>query len=116
VGMRDVVATTSLSSLRQALSVMGSQAACALTAAPFGDAVLTATNSPDLFVFGDIAFGNDTIVGFDPAKDTVRLSYHRFADLEALRGATSDVGGGTLITVGNGQSIVIGGVASANLG
>jgi Tol biopolymer transport system component len=116
VGMQDTVVATSLSSLRDALSIMGSEAACALSAAPLGDAVLTATVSPDLFVFGDIAFGNDTIVGFDPARDTVRLSHSRVADLDALRNATIDVGGGTLIALGNGQSITIGGVASSSLG
>jgi hypothetical protein len=116
VGMQDVVVATSLSSLRDALSIMGSEAACALRAAPVGDAVLTATRSPDLFVFGDIAFGNDTIVGFDPAQDTVRLSHSRVADLDALRNATTDLGGGTLITLGTGQSVMINGVASSSLG
>ena len=67
-------------------------------------------------IFGDIAFGNDTIVGFDPARDTVRLSHNRVADLDALRSETADVGGGTLIALGNGQSITIAGVASSSLG
>ena len=85
-------------------------------AAPLGDAVLTATRSPDLFVFGDIGFGNDTIAGFDPSCDTVRLSHSQVADLDALHKATADVAGGTLITLGSSQSIMISGVASSSLG
>jgi Tol biopolymer transport system component len=116
VGMQEVAATSSLSSLREALSDAGSAAVCVLSAAAPGDAVLKATGSPDLFVFGDIALGDDRIVGFDPASDTIRLSHRWVADDDALRRALSDSAGSTVIALGNGQSITIDGVTAASLG
>ena len=82
-----------------------------------GDATLTAdTETPTLFDFGDIAFGNDTIAGFDPTRDTIQLPHTLAADLTTLNSETTSLAGGSLITLNPSQSILINGVAPANLG
>jgi hypothetical protein len=67
-------------------------------------------------VFGDIAFGNDTIAGFDPARDTIQIAHARVADLTTLANDTTAFGTGTLITINSSQSIQLTGIAPTSLG
>ena len=85
--------------------------------APVGDATLTAAaTAPNLFVFDDISFGNDTIAGFDPTRDMIELPHARVADLATLNSDTSSVAAGTLISLTASQPILIDGVAPESLG
>jgi hypothetical protein len=95
----------------------GGAAASVVQTAPVGDATLTAASTgPNLFVFDDIGFGNDTIAGFDPTRDRVQLPQTRVADLATLNSETSSVAAGTLITLNPSQSILIDGIAPGRLG
>ena len=62
-------------------------------------------NTPTLFVFDDIAFGKDTIAGFDPVRDTIQIAHARVPDLATLQSKTAAFGTGTLITLNPTQSI-----------
>jgi len=118
VGMEDLLAgSATQQTLQNALSTNGSAGGFATVTAAPGDAALTAPPlTPTLFVFGDIAFGNDTIAGFDPVRDTIGISHARVADLAALAKETTAFGGGTLITLNSSQSIQIAGIAPNQLG
>jgi hypothetical protein len=58
-------------------------------------------------VFDHIAFGHDTIAGFDPIRDTIQLPHTRVADLLALKADTTSTAAGTLITLNPNQSITL---------
>jgi len=81
-----------------------------------GDQILTATADPEVFDFSDLSFGNDTIVGFDPAQDAIRLGGSSqagsFATVQADMSATA---GGTLITLDASRSITLSGVSPTSL-
>ena len=85
--------------------------------APTGAATLTGqANVPTLFAFPDIAFGQDTIAGFDPVRDTIQLPHTRVANLATLQAETTPTAaGGSLITLNPTQSITVNGVAPAKL-
>ena len=118
VGMEDHLgAAATQSSLKSDLKSTGTAGGYNLLVATPGNATLTAEpKTPTLFAFGDIAFGNDTIAGFDPTRDTIALSRTLVTDLTTLNNETSTVAGGSLITLNPSQSILITGVAPGSLG
>ena len=110
VGMEDqlAVAGTTQTTLQTSLDNTGSAGGYTTLTAPAGSATLTATSgTPTLFVFTNIAFGNDTISGFDGTRDTIELPKTLVPDLATLTGETASVNGGSLITLGATQSIFI---------
>ena len=119
LGMEDQLATpgTSQSSLESALASSGSAGGYALIMPDVGSTTLTALQqTPTLFTFDDIDFGNDTIAGFDPTRDTVELSHTQVANFADLQNHMTNVGGGTLIALDSTHSIQINGVAPSSLG
>jgi hypothetical protein len=118
VGMEELLAgSATQQTLQSALSTNGSAGGFTTVTAATGDAALTAPPlTPTLFVFGDIAFGNDTIAGFDPARDTIQIAHARVADLTTLANDTTAFGTGTLITINSSQSIQLTGIAPTSLG
>ena len=83
-----------------------------------GDATLTATQGiPTLFDFTSFGFGNDTIVGFDPSRDTIELPHALVANITTLlQQETTATAGGALITLNASQSIALSGIAPTSLG
>jgi hypothetical protein len=118
VGMEDLLAgSATQQTLASALQANGTAGGFTTVTAATGDAALTApTLTPTLFVFGDIAFGNDTIAGFDPVRDTIQIAHARVADLTALAADTAASGTGTLITINPSQSIQLAGISPTKLG
>jgi hypothetical protein len=122
VGMEDLLAgsatqQTLVSALQDNGSAGGFTTGFTTVTAATGNATLTAPPlTPTLFVFGDIDFGNDTIAGFDPARDTIQIAHARVADLATLAGDTAAFGTGTLITINPSQSIQLTGIAPTKLG
>ena len=118
VGMEDQLSNgATLSTLQSALSGVGSAGGYAPIAAPSGSVSLTAqAGTPTLFDFTNLAFGADTIVGFDPSRDTIELPTSLAAGFAAVQADLSQAAGGALITLNASQSILVSGVAPANLG
>jgi hypothetical protein len=82
-----------------------------------GDQTLTAGPKPEIFDFSSLGFGNDTIVGFDPAQDALRLGSglaQNFATVSADMSVTP--AGGTLIALDKTHSIILSGVSPSSLG
>ncbi len=117
VGMEDLLATkgNSQGSLKNSLSSDGGSGAGATTiTASAGDATLTdQPKTPTVFLFGDIAFGHDTIVGFDKMRDQIQLSHNTVADVTTVLNETTASGGDSLITL---NSILLTGVNPTTLG
>jgi VCBS repeat-containing protein/probable HAF family extracellular repeat protein len=82
---------------------------------PNGDLSLTATSGPDVFDFSSVQFGSDTITGFDPAQDSIKLSQTLAADFATVQADMSSVAGGTLMTFDASRSITLSGVSSSSL-
>jgi hypothetical protein len=118
VGMEDLLAgSATQQTLGSALQATGSAGGFTTVTAATGDASLTALPlTPTLFVFGDIAFGHDTIAGFDPTRDTIQIAHARVADLNTLAADTTASGTGTLITINPSQSIQLAGISPTKLG
>jgi hypothetical protein len=81
-------------------------------AVPSGDQNLTALTTPEVFDFTSVNFGHDTIVGFDPTKDAIRLSSSLASSFVA---EMANGGNGTLITFGATHSLTLAGVDPASL-
>ncbi|WP_328824722.1 beta strand repeat-containing protein [Mesorhizobium neociceri] len=81
-----------------------------------GDDVLTGSSGNDLFVFSQ-PIGNDTVHSFDAAADQIDLigysGFQSFADVQAH--LADDANGNAVITLGDGQSILLDGVHSSAL-
>jgi hypothetical protein len=119
LGMEDHLATpgSSQQALASNLSTIGSAGGYTLITADVGSTTLTALPAtPTLFTFDDIAFGNDTIAGFDTTRDTIQLSPTKASSFADLQSKMTIVNGGTLITFDPTHSIQINGVAPTNLG
>lgn len=81
-----------------------------------GDQTLTADPKPEIFDFSNLGFGDNTIIGFDPTQDVLRLSSslaQNFATVVADTSATAS--GGTLIDFDKTHSITLSGVAPSSL-
>jgi hypothetical protein len=117
-GMEDQLANgATQSALQSALASSGSAGGYSIVNPPTGSAGLTAApGTPTLFAFDGVGFGNDTIGGFDPTIDTIELPQTFAANFAGLQTLFSADSGGTLISLGAGQSILIEGVAPGNLG
>jgi autotransporter passenger strand-loop-strand repeat protein len=116
VGMEDrlVTAGTTEATLKNALSATGSAGGFTTIAAPGGNASLSAPSGPSLFQFSDVAF-NDTITGFDAGRDTIQLPKAVAADFPTVKGDTTGISGGSLITLSQNQSIFLAGLPPAKL-
>jgi len=117
VGMEDLLAgSATQQSLQSALTSTGSAGGFATLTARFGDETLTALpQTPTLFVFGDIDFGNDTIAEFDLTRDTIQLPHSIVADQTTLNGFITPFGAGTLIAFDPTHSIQLTNIAPATL-
>jgi len=72
---------------------------------------------PTLFVFTDVSFGSDGIVGFDPIRDTIQLPTSVASDFQTVQSkmqANAAVNG-TLIHFNSSQEIAIANVAPGAL-
>jgi hypothetical protein len=119
VGMEDQLATPGTSQPGVASNILtsGSAGGYALVTTDAGTAALTALpETPTLFTFDDVPFGNDTIGGFDPPRDTIQLSHTLAANFADLQTKMTNVGGSTLITFDSNRSIQINGIAPSSLG
>jgi serralysin len=112
-GMEDQLGTgngngASQQSLTAALQGAGTAGGYTTVTAPAGNATLTAApGTPTLFVFGDIAFGQDTLAGFDPTRDTIQLPHTLAADFATINSETTASPTGTLITLNPTQSLTL---------
>jgi hypothetical protein len=81
-----------------------------------GDDNLTGSSGKDLFVFAQ-PIGNDTIYNFNASQDQIDLigyaGFASFADVTSH--LTTDANGNALITLADGQSITLYGVAATSL-
>jgi VCBS repeat-containing protein len=118
VGMADQLDSgTTQAELQAALTSTGSAGGYTTQTAPAGNGSLIApAGTPTLFAFEDVNFGNVTIAGFDPTRDTVELSSSQTANVAALQTDMSSVAAGTLITFSANQTILLNGVAPTSLG
>ncbi|HEV8679644.1 MAG TPA: hypothetical protein VGQ90_09740 [Stellaceae bacterium] len=120
VGLEDQLSKPgfSLATLGTALTNDGAAAAGTTIVAGAGSTTLNvAAGTPTLFDFTNLAFGNDTIVGFDPFLDTIELPDALVANLATLlQEGVSAAGGGTLIAVNPSQSILLSGIAPTSIG
>ena len=76
-----------------------------------GDDTLIGGAGSDLYIIG---VGSNEIRGFD-AGDTLDIALFGFASAEAVFAAASETGRGTLIDLGNGNSILLDGVSISQL-
>jgi hypothetical protein len=118
VGMEDLLGNgATQATLQGTLSSSGAAGVNTIVTVPTGSTSLTAQpNTPTTFVFGDIAFGNDTIAGFDPTRDAIQLPKALVGDVTTLLGETTSSAAGTLITLNPTQSVQINGIAKSALG
>jgi VCBS repeat-containing protein len=81
-----------------------------------GNDFLSASSGKDQFVFAQ-PIGNDTIYNFDPSQDQIDLiSYAGFSNFDDVQShLTADANGNAVITLANGQTITLDGVAAASI-
>ena len=80
-----------------------------------GTGDLAATPGPDEFVFTRSTAGTHAVAGFNPTQDTIELSAATFAGFAQVQSASASSGGGTLLPLGGGSSLLIQGVAPGAL-
>ena len=81
-----------------------------------GDAAsVAATPGADEFVFTGSSAGTHTVSGFSPMQDIIELSAAAFGGFAQVQAASVDTGGGTLLALGGGSSLLIQGVAPGAL-
>jgi hypothetical protein len=68
-----------------------------------------------LFDFTNLAFGHDTIAGFDPSRDAIELPHTLVADLPTLAGELANTAAGALLTLNASHSILVSGVTTTAL-
>jgi autotransporter passenger strand-loop-strand repeat protein len=119
VGMENQLAAgTTQSGVLAALSAQGTGGAgeTIVTAATGSTSLTAAPSTPTQFTFGNIAFGNDTIAGFDTTRDTIQLPKALVANYTALQSeTTSTAAGSTLITLNATQSITLTNLTKSSL-
>jgi hypothetical protein len=104
-----------LQAVQHDLAAVGSAGAFIAITAPSGDAILNAAPAPTEFVFNNVNFGRDTILGFDPSQDAIVLDHTQLTDFSAATAHASATGAGTLIALGPTQSIALNGVPLSSL-
>ncbi|WP_121115534.1 GH12 family glycosyl hydrolase domain-containing protein [Croceibacterium ferulae] len=79
-----------------------------------GNDTLYSGASADLFVV-EAGNGSDTLVGFTSGFDTIRLEGYGFTSFAAIMGAATQAGADVSITLGAGETLVLAGIALADL-
>jgi hypothetical protein len=81
-----------------------------------GDDHLTGSSGKDQFVFAQ-PIGHDTIYNFNPGEDQIDLiGYAGFSNFDDVKShLTADANGNAAVTLANGQTITLNGVAAASL-
>ncbi|MDB5678844.1 Calx-beta domain-containing protein [Sphingomonas bacterium] len=79
-----------------------------------GDETLTGGGGADVFVFAGTGVGHDTVGDFASGTDRLDLTAY-FADFTTFQAATHDVGGNAVIDLGNGETVTLSGVLSAQI-
>jgi hypothetical protein len=82
---------------------------------PDGNTTVPVQSAPDVFDFSNLSFGNDTIAGFDPTQDALRLNHTQVNSLTVVRNDMFATAGGMLIALDATHSITLNGVAPASL-
>jgi hypothetical protein len=123
VGMENEIATTGVTqqTLQSELNTTSNDPTAGIYTRvldPNGSSLLGAqAGVPTLFVFSDVSLASDTIVGFDPTRDTIQLPTSVAADFQSVQShMTTSQFGGTLIHFSSSQEIAIDKVAPASLG
>lgn len=80
-----------------------------------GETLTSPTQVPDEFVFTSVAAGAHTIAGFNGSQDVIELSAARFGGFAGVQQATTASGGGAMINLGNGSSLLLSGVDPSKL-
>jgi hypothetical protein len=105
----------SLSDLQGDLAGSGSAGGFTAVATPAGNASLSAAPGPTAFQFSDVAFGQDTITGFDPSQDAIVLSHAQAPSVSAVLADASATAAGSLITLNANQSVLLSGIVPTAL-
>lgn len=98
-----------------ASSGMASAPAATVVTIPNGDQVLSARGNPEIFDFSHVSLGIDTIGGFDPTRDAIRLGSGEASDFATVRSDMRSDAGGTLIALGANHTITLTGIDPASL-
>jgi hypothetical protein len=109
----DTITDTHTYVVTRATTVAKSSSLTFISDAP--STTLHATSGADVFTFGPASFGNDTIVGFNPAQDILQLSKTQFSSFSAVQADEHAVSGATMITLDSSNSISLQGIASASI-
>ena len=80
-----------------------------------GDLLLSAQKNPEAFDFSGWSFGNDTILGFDPTQDAIRLSHTLAGDFSTVQSRISSVGNGTVIAFDTSRSLTLDNITPRSL-
>ncbi|MBV9828887.1 MAG: hypothetical protein JO001_24955 [Alphaproteobacteria bacterium] len=104
----------SLGSVEASLSHNGPSGFATITPST-GNATVAASAGPEVFDFTSIAFGYDTITGFNAAQDTIALTQARAENFATLEANITGINGGALITLDASHSILLSGVAPSSL-
>ncbi|MBV9825374.1 MAG: DUF4214 domain-containing protein [Alphaproteobacteria bacterium] len=80
-----------------------------------GSQSLTALSSPEAFDFSNVTMGQDTIYGFDPTQDAIRISHTTAASFAQVQASFTASAAGTVMSFGVSQSIYLPGVAPTSL-
>jgi chitinase len=82
---------------------------------PDGNTTVPFQSAPEVFDFSNLSFGNDTIAGFDPTQDALRLNETQVNSLTVVRNDMFATAGGIFIALDATHSITLNGVAPASL-
>ncbi len=74
-----------------------------------------ASAAADMFDLASSVTGADVIAGFDPSSDMLKIGSGGATSFAVLQAGLSNSGGGAVITLDNGHSITLPGVASNQL-
>ena len=81
-----------------------------------GETIMTGGAGADTFVFGAQSGGSDKVLDFDTARDHILLDgIAGLTSLDALPDHTTDLGGSTLLDLGEGHTVLLMGVDAAHL-
>ena len=80
---------------------------------PDGNTTVTVHSGPEIFDFSNLSLGNDTIAGFDPTQNAIRLNHAEINSFAVVRNDIFSTAGGTLIALDPTHSITLNEVAPA---